>query len=249
MPAWAGCQRHRGLLYTTRQRRMGSWLGRGMRRGRAGVEDRGDQSVYDDRSYLYMMNMEGRRFIEEEILNDKFVLVMHDLRSSELFLDLILCSCPLCSCATADRSSPNYYDTEYSREPLANKAVQLLLDTSCLVSIAAMAERVDEKQRPIMSSETQGSSASDGSAPNGHVGPYAHMFLSFWFPWLLNRDLFPRPYLFLVLWFFTGLVALMGITFLLQNICEYEDHCNVPMSSQRVHDVLHPKQSSYASML
>ena len=101
-----------------------------------------------------------------------------------------------------------------------------------------------------MSSETQGSSARDGtSAPNDHVGPYAHMFLSIWFPWLVNRDLFPHPYLFLVSWFFTGLVALMGITFFLQNICEYEDHCNVPMSNQRVQHVLNLEghRGSYSS--
>ena len=32
-----------GTLYTPLQRRMGSWPGRGMRRGRAGVGDRGGQ--------------------------------------------------------------------------------------------------------------------------------------------------------------------------------------------------------------
>ena len=85
-------------------------------------------------------------------------------------------------------------------------------------------------------------------APNPAVGPYAHMFLSLWFPWLLNRDLFPHPYLFLVLLFFTGFVALIGITFLLRNICEYEDRCHVPMSVLSAEkSMLNPKGNSIFS--
>ena len=82
------------------------------------------------------------------------------------------------------------------------------------------------------------------------MGPYTHMFLALWFPWLLNRDLFPRPCLFLVFWFFTGVVALIGITFILQNICEYEDHCNVPASNQFIQNQIlnpHPAGGSFSS--
>ena len=105
-----------------------------------------------------------------------------------------------------------------------------------------------------MSPETQQRARKDSldedasGAPNPAVGPYAHMFLSLWFPWLVNRDLFPHPYLFLFLWFFTGLVALIGITFLLQNICEYEDHCHVPMSVLHVEKKLfNPEGGSFSS--